>query len=80
MKTAPNALRMPELFFISFLRLPQHCHGSTAAEYEKMRELKLKLEGNLHTKYEAAARHRIPVTGTAGCINNVGTLGIHLVK
>ena len=47
---------------------------------KNMRELKLRLEGNLHTKYEAAARHGIPVTGTAGCINNVGTLGIHFVK
>ena len=47
---------------------------------KNMRELKLRLEGNLHTKYKAAARHGIPVTGTAGCINNVGTLGIHFVK
>ena len=47
---------------------------------KNMRELKLKLEGNLHTKHEAAARHGIPVTGAAGCINNVCTLGIHLVK
>ena len=47
---------------------------------KNMRELKLKLEGNLHTKHEAASRHRIPVAGTAGSINNVGTLGIHLVE
>ena len=80
MKTAPNALRMPELFFISFLRLPQRCKYSATAEYEKYERAEIRLEGNLHTKYEAAARHRIPVTGTAGCINNVGTLGIHLVK
>jgi len=42
-KTAPNALRMPELFFISFLRLLQRCHGSTAAEYEKYERAEIKI-------------------------------------
>jgi len=42
-KTAPNALRMPELFFYKFLRLLQRCHGSTAAEYEKYERAEIKI-------------------------------------
>ena len=81
MKTAPNALRMTELFFYKFFEVAAALHrAALQLSMKNMRELKLRLEGNLHTKYEAAARHGIPVTGTAGCINNVGTLGIHLVK
>ena len=42
-KTAPNALRMPELFFYKFLRLPQRCKYSAAAEYEKYERAEIKI-------------------------------------
>jgi hypothetical protein len=47
-KTAPNALRMPELFcfmkvYEFIWRLPQRCHGSTAAEYEKYERAEIKI-------------------------------------
>ncbi|WP_418844166.1 hypothetical protein, partial [Phascolarctobacterium succinatutens] len=42
-KTAPNALRMTELFFISFWSLPQRCKYNAAAEYEKYERAEIKI-------------------------------------